>query len=162
MTGRRLADLVGAGVVGGVRRWPSAPGVDVLELDADALGWRTTVLDTGGLTEKADVMQAFADAFALPDWFGLNWDALEECLVDLDLEDVPADGGVLVAWSGWDSFARAAPRQFAVAVNVFGSAVRQWGEAGVRGAVLLLGPGPDAGVADLGEVAPGGAPAADG
>jgi hypothetical protein len=144
-----MADVVGDGTLAGVRRWPDAPPLERLELDAQALGWRTAVLDTTGLRTKAEVMQAFADAFALPDWFGMNWDALEECLVDLDLEEVPTTGGVVVAWTGWGSFASAAPKQFAVAVDVFGSAVRQWSAAGVRGSVLLVGAGPEVDVPTL-------------
>ena len=41
-----------------------------------------------GIETKADLLNFLACAFPLPDYFGHNWDALEECLGDLSwLED---------------------------------------------------------------------------
>jgi len=42
------------------------------------------------LTNKSGLMDGFTSAFAFPDWFGRNWDALEESLGDL--EWLPATG----------------------------------------------------------------------
>lgn len=36
-----------------------------------------------GLTEKADLLEHLRAGLGLPDYFGGNWDALEECLRDL-------------------------------------------------------------------------------
>ena len=33
---------------------------------------------------KADILTAFARAFDMPRWFGHNWDALYDCLTDLE------------------------------------------------------------------------------
>ncbi len=40
---------------------------------------------------KDELLTAIADALVLPDYFGQNWDALEECLQDLEY-----DGHLLV------------------------------------------------------------------
>ena len=36
-----------------------------------------------GLTSKFQLMEALSLALCLPDYFGSNWDALEECITDL-------------------------------------------------------------------------------
>jgi len=40
-----------------------------------------------GITSKQQLMQAFIRSVPLPDYFGGNWDALDECLRDRLLED---------------------------------------------------------------------------
>jgi hypothetical protein len=122
----------------GVRR-TGAP-VEELEAEADALGWRCIVLDGSEVEDRAAFLESCDEAFALPEWFGMNWDALEECLADLELEGA---AGVVVLWSSWGTFAEAAPTDFAVALDVLGSAVRGWAADGMRGGVLLVGEGPD-------------------
>jgi len=69
----------------------------------------------------------------------MNWEALEECLADLDLGGVE---GVVVVWSSWGDFAEAAPADFAVALDVLAAAGRVWAADGVRGGVVLQGEGP--------------------
>ena len=129
----------------GVRR-TDAP-VDELESAADDLGWRCVVLDSSELETKEAFLELCAESFALPEWFGMNWDAFEECLGDLDLGGVD---GVAVIWSGWAELAEAAPQEFAIALDIFASAVRGWHRDGVDGGVLLVGEGPDVEVDELG------------
>jgi len=128
----------------GVRRTDLA--VEELETDADGLGWRCIVLDGSEVEDRAAFLEACDEAFALPEWFGMNWDALEECLADLELGGAE---GIVVVWTAWGTFAEAAPKDFAVALDVLGSAVRGWSTDGVRGGVLLLGAGPDLDVDEL-------------
>jgi RNAse (barnase) inhibitor barstar len=138
MTSTALAKL------SGVRR-TDAP-VEELEAAADELDWRCVVLDGSDVEDRTAFLEACDEAFALPEWFGMNWDALEECLADLELEGAE---GVVVVWSSWGTFAEAAPKDFAVALDVLGSAVRGWTTDGVRGGVLLVGEGPDLDLARL-------------
>ena len=42
------------------------------------------VIVPGGLASKAELLTFLQSALALPDYFGHNWDALEECLTDPD------------------------------------------------------------------------------
>lgn len=39
---------------------------------------------------KAQLLQNMASALEFPDWFGHNWDALEDCLTDLSWREAPA------------------------------------------------------------------------
>ena len=45
-------------------------------------------------THKRALMQRIAAALGFPDWFGENWDALEDCLTDMSWRE--AQGHVLV------------------------------------------------------------------
>jgi hypothetical protein len=122
----------------GVRRTDET--VDLLEQEAEKLGWRCYVLDGTDVESRRAFLDACVETFELPEWFGMNWDALDEALGDLELADVP---GVVVLWPGWGEFAEAAPRDFAVALDVLHGAVRTWAGEGEMGGVLLLGEGPD-------------------
>ncbi|MBD2758961.1 barstar family protein [Yimella sp. cx-573] len=58
-------------------------------------GWRLVDLELTGPTDKAAFLDLCANAFDLPDWFGHNWDALADCL-----DDIQDEPGVLVAFAG--------------------------------------------------------------
>src|SRR5436190_8742793 len=60
---------------------------------ADALAGSRLALTRIDLS-KGEVLAAFAAALDFPDWFGRNWDALEDCLGDLSWRK--ADGHVLL------------------------------------------------------------------
>ncbi len=47
-----------------------------------------------GVEKKEDLLDQIAQALSFPDWFGRNWDALEDCLADLSW--CRADGHVFV------------------------------------------------------------------
>jgi hypothetical protein len=57
-------------------------------------GLRKIVLNGDDLRTTAALMDAFAAGFGFPDYFGRNWNALHDCLVDLDW--LPPNGYVLV------------------------------------------------------------------
>ena len=128
----------------GVRRTDAA--VDELEAAAEELDWRCIVLDGSEVEDRGAFLESCVEAFSLPEWFGMNWDALDECLADLELEGAE---GVLVVWSQWGAFAEAEPKDFATALDVLASAGRGWAADGMRGGVLLVGEGPELDVAEL-------------
>jgi hypothetical protein len=57
-----------------------------------------------GARTKAELLDRIAQALEFPDWFGQNWDALEDCLTEIDgyllfygYQGIPADDlGVLI------------------------------------------------------------------
>ncbi|MEU1498618.1 barstar family protein [Streptomyces sp. NPDC005732] len=103
-----------------------------------AAGWAQVRLDLTGVTDKPAFMDRCARALGLPDWFGRNWDALADCLGDLSWAP-PARGRLLVV-TGWRDFARAAPRDWEVAQEVFAEAAgRGRGTGGELQVVLALG-----------------------
>ncbi len=120
----------------GVRHWDHATAQQaaaLLELAA-ATRWRTVDLDSDEADGKDGFLQACSDAFALPEWFGMNWDALEECLIDLDLTGC---AGVLVVWQGWADFAESDPDAMATALDVLAAVVDGWSDDGMPGCILV-------------------------
>ncbi|MEI6372546.1 MAG: barstar family protein [Actinomycetes bacterium] len=124
------------GTLRGVWRWPVDASAEQLEAIGTALEWHTVVLDTTDVESKEAFLQACAETFALPSWFGMNWDALVDCLSDLDVGE---SMGILIGWRGWQSFALADAEEFATAVDVLGDASTRWENDKVPGAVVLVG-----------------------
>lgn len=61
---------------------------------AVSLGFAVAEIDFGGCTGKDDALARFARALHFPDWFGGNWDALQDSLSDLSW--LPAEGYLLL------------------------------------------------------------------
>jgi hypothetical protein len=76
-------------------------------------------LDLDGVADKADFMERCVRALELPDWFGRNWDALEDCLSEL-----PGNGYVLL-------FDQAQPGDdLGVLIDVLRSSASYWAGRG--------------------------------
>jgi hypothetical protein len=72
------------------------------------------------VTEKTGLLRRIAATLAFPDWFGENWDALEDCLTDLSWCE--AQGHVL-AFEGFQSLPA---DELGVLLDVLISAAQFW------------------------------------
>jgi hypothetical protein len=129
----------------GVYRSASAPSTATREVPATVQ--RITI---PAVRNKAALMAAFASAAELPDWFGSNWDSLEECLQDLR---APHHGGVLVELSEPAVLARHDADAWRTTLAVLGDVSEAWQARGGLFVVLVEGEAP--GIRDLPVVAPG-------
>lgn len=134
MTG--LQALFSGGTPGGLHRWPHEVPRAVAEREALEAGWQVATLSTAEVSDKAGFLRETARAFAFPGWFGLNWDALDESLGDLEIQQ-----GMLVLWEGWGELAQRDPGTFEVALDVLRQ--RAQDPRLPPFAVLLMGGGPD-------------------
>ena len=82
----KLAERLQDASRSGVYRVTDARAVEAV---ARSAGLRVVAITLEGAKQRW--LEAFARALALPEWFGNNWDALEDCLTDL-----PGDGHVLL------------------------------------------------------------------
>lgn len=105
----------------------TASDLDGLRTAAGGLGFRCVDIDLAGCADKPGLMQRFADAFDFPPHFGRNWDALADCLVDLDW--MPAEGYVLTLQNLQD-LRSADPADYATLVSVLEGACEDWREHG--------------------------------
>lgn len=140
MTDDPLAPVLAGHVPPGVLSWPAALPAEQALKAAHAAGWETAVLDLSGVTDKAGLMTACADALRLPDWFGANWDALADCLDDL--EWWPADRGRLILVRDWQTYAQARPDEWSILQEVFADAAARWRRTDT-GLVVLMALGQD-------------------
>src|SRR3954469_14515306 len=95
----------------GLHRWPvsrreAARGIT----EAERAGWRAFWLDGAGVRDKAAFLARCAQEFAVPSYFGHNWDALQDCLSDLSW--APTNCGYLVLFDHWQELAEADPETY--------------------------------------------------
>jgi RNAse (barnase) inhibitor barstar len=88
--------------------------------DSDFASWR---VDLAGVRGKQELLDAIARDLAFPEWFGSNWDALEDCLTDLAW---CVASGYLLILENAAGFAAANPEEFETALEVLDAAAEYW------------------------------------
>lgn len=105
-------------------------------------------LEGKNVTRKEQLLNHFATVFRFPEDFGHNWDALEECLTDLDWVDAK---GYVVYYDHIDGLLDAYPDQFATLLEILQDAVKSWQGDGTAMIVILSGTKAPKGVQKLKE-----------
>lgn len=77
-------------------------------------------IDLGGAADKDALLARLAGALGFPDWFGSNWDALEDCLADLSWR--PGEGHVLLL----ERHGELPLDDLGVLIDVLASAAEHW------------------------------------
>lgn len=131
-----LAALLAGHRPPGLYRWHSGFDVEDVRHTVEHAGWRFAYVDGLHAQTKAEFLAEVGRALDFPDWYGQNFDALADCLSDVDGGD-----GTVLLWDGWAAFARDDPQAFSVALSVLGTRVNA--DRGGPFAVLLRGEGPD-------------------
>ena len=105
-----------------------APGAEALVRLAGSLGLAVARIDLGGCRDKDELLGRIAVGLALPEWFGRNWDALYDCLADLD----PGGGaGYLLVLEHAGELRREAPEDFDTAVGILSDVSAEWSRRGL-------------------------------
>jgi hypothetical protein len=107
----------------------------------DLTGRLVVTLDLHGVTDKAGLMDRTARALTLPDWFGRNWDALEDVLGDLSWRS--GDGHVLLL--------RSYPQgeELGILLDVLRSSAEYWAQRGKPFFAVFSDPGKRLALPDL-------------
>lgn len=87
------------------------------------------------LTAKRAMLETVAQALSFPDYFGFNWDALEECLQDLSW----LEGGVALLIDDAAMPESVAPKDWGVLLDILADTARHWQAEGRPFAVFLKG-----------------------
>ncbi len=108
-----------SGVVSpGLFSWRGRPERDLVG-EAQAAGWQALSLDTRHVASFEEFYDEVALAWALPEWFGRNLDALFDVLADLALRPT------VIAWDGLRQLADVDPVQTSAVVEVLRDACGQ-------------------------------------
>ena len=133
---------------GGVWFLPEHADVKAVQACAKRHGFAFFHIEGKNIARKEQLLNHAATAMRFPDEFGHNWDALEECLTDLEWVD--ADG-YLLYYDHIDGLLTAHPDQFETLVEILRDSVKSWKEDGEAMVVLLSGTKPPKGVSKLKE-----------
>lgn len=121
-----LREVLDDATLNGVYRLdgPLPEGVDLIRLDARAC------------SDKDDLLSALGFVLNFPDYYGVNWDALEECLFDLSW------------WEGsvhllLENASALAPEDLDVLADAWGEAASAWTELDRSCVLLIQGAGPE-------------------
>ena len=124
----RLQDPVRSGVY----RVTRSDAIDEVMRDAAQIDLR-----------DGDALRAIAQALQFPEWFGGNWDALEDCLGDLSWR--PGDGHVLV-FRNWQTLTS---DNLGVLIDVLRSSAQFWAGRGKPFFAVLINPERNLALPDL-------------
>lgn len=102
-------------------------GVDGLRKAATLAEFPVFEISLDAAKDKDGLLQAIAHALDFPEWFGANWDALEECINDLSWLDAR---NVVLLLTHCDRFAADQRQDFLIAADIFNTAAAVFREEG--------------------------------
>lgn len=123
--------LIDSGRAGIYQLPPDVEALEAAAAENDFAVWR---VDLAEVRSKQELLDAIARELAFPEWFGANWDALEDCLTDLAW--CVASGYVLI-FDNAGGFAAAEPEEFETALEVCDGAAEYWYDEDVPFWVLV-------------------------
>jgi len=102
--------------------------LEPLMIGAGKAGCLVQRVDLAGVRDKNGMLTAIGKALGFPEWFGHNWDALNDCLLDMGWR--PAEGYVTLL-DHCDGIHGRAEADFVSLMRSFQSAADEWREQGV-------------------------------
>jgi len=130
---------------GGVWFLPDHADPKAVQKLAKSRGFAFFHIEGKNIGGKEQLMTSVATALRLPKHFGKNWDALEECLSELE----DAADGYLIYYDHIDPLLGAHPDQFETLVEILRDAVASWKEDGEAMVAVLSGSKSPKGVSKL-------------
>ncbi len=115
-----------------------------LEAAAERAGFARWRVDLAGVRGKDELLARFAERLGFPEWFGGNWDALNDVLAERAWE---APRGVVLALEHCGDLAAADPAAFETALEVLDGVAESCYDEDI--AFWVLVDGVDAGAFDL-------------
>jgi len=105
------------------------------ERSAAGEGLRIWRIDLADVDSKATLLQVIGKQLGLPEYYGRNWDSLEECLRDLGEER----GGWLIVFDHADNLQALARQDLTTLGQILADTAEFWRAEGRSFAVLFVG-----------------------
>ena len=134
----KLAGRLGDAARSGVYR---ATGADAVLDAARSARLELARISLEGAAGKEQVLERIAASLAFPQWFGANWDALEDCLTDLSWRE--ARGHVLLIEGSMPGDV------LGILIDVLASSAEFWAARGKPFFAVLVDPQRKLGLPDL-------------
>ena len=96
---------------------------DAVEKAAIQCGLSFQQIDLHKVADKKSLLTAICGALNFPDYLGMNWDALNDCLTDMSWK--PSAGYALL-FTGLRTFSKSKPEDMHVLREIFSSATQYW------------------------------------
>lgn len=106
-----------------------------IKQSARVYGLAFIYIDLSGIVTKDAFLQVVSRALQFPDYFGMNWDAFEDCITDLSWF---SSRGYVFVIANIEEFAQKVPRELQKARNIFRSAAEFWEKQEIPFFVLLV------------------------
>jgi RNAse (barnase) inhibitor barstar len=110
-------------------------GLSEIEKAARSCGLLFFTIDLTGIDAKDAFMLQVSKTFNFPSYFGMNWDAFEECITDLSW--YPAKGYVVV-FNKLAEFTQNARQDMITAREIFEAAASSWRKKRIGFYILLV------------------------
>ena len=91
--------------------------------EALAAGFDVATISLSRVAGKDALLDRFAAALAFPEWFGANWDALQDCLSDLSWRE---GRGQLLVIEGFEALQAASHDDCGVLLDVLAESAAHW------------------------------------
>ncbi|MBN1375346.1 MAG: barstar family protein [Dehalococcoidia bacterium] len=118
----------------GVYALPSGRSAGAVKKAASYCDLEHVYIDLRAVKDKTDFLKTTARALYFPEYFGMNWDALGDCLTDLSWKTA---GGYVIVFNNFGIFARNDRAGAGTAVKVFGSSAMHWKQKGMPFFIIL-------------------------
>jgi len=116
--------LFGSAARAGVYHLPQGDSTDLVD-GAEAAGCLIQHVDLRGARNRDEALEAIGRSLGFPEWFGHNWDALNDCLLDMGWR--PAEGYVVIL-EHCDGLHARAEADFVTLMQAFQNAANEWRE----------------------------------
>lgn len=122
MEPQALQDMLQRAENNGVYHLPTS-GREAMQRAAEAAGLVFHLVQLDDTEDHEDALTRIGTALKFPEWYGVNFDALYDCLTDLSWQDT---GATVIVLTGCDALKATAPEPWETLMNVFGSAAEYW------------------------------------